>query len=191
MVGSQFSYWCCNQTFIVAILSFLSCYYYILVYFEAVVAQGHENVTSLTGCGFDPHSRKWNIYINLYFYLFALVSRQRAELSSDAQHATLPNFGEKWGVECLNTRFPLPTLLCEEYIVKLIFFILVYLICKWNIIKIVFILKKTNFNLPIAYYGKYLSVTQFMFILLWDNNDFRTHVTFCFENILESSTLMR
>ena len=30
-----------------------------------------------TGCGFDPHSRRWNIYLNLYFYFFALVSRQK------------------------------------------------------------------------------------------------------------------
>ena len=28
-----------------------------------------------TGCGFDPHSRRWNIYLNLYFHFFALVSR--------------------------------------------------------------------------------------------------------------------
>ena len=26
------------------------------------------------GCGFDPHSRKLNIYLNLYFHFFALVS---------------------------------------------------------------------------------------------------------------------
>ena len=28
-----------------------------------------------TSIGFDPHSRKWNIYLNLYFHFFALVSR--------------------------------------------------------------------------------------------------------------------
>ena len=28
-----------------------------------------------TGGGFDPHSRRWNIYLHLYFYFFALVSR--------------------------------------------------------------------------------------------------------------------
>ena len=33
-----------------------------------------------------------------------------------------PNFGRKWGTECLNTRFPLPILLCAGYSVKLIFF---------------------------------------------------------------------
>ena len=27
-----------------------------------------------------------------------------------------PDFGRKWGTECLNTRFPLPTLLCAGYV---------------------------------------------------------------------------
>ena len=31
---------------------------------RAVVAQGHK-LWLLYGCGFDSHSRKWNIYINL------------------------------------------------------------------------------------------------------------------------------
>ena len=65
-----------------------------------------------TGCGFDPHSRRWNIYLNLYFHFFALVSRLSAALSSATQHAMPPEFGRKWGTEWLNTRFPLPTLLC-------------------------------------------------------------------------------
>ena len=34
----------------------------------------------------------------------------------------LPKFGRKWGTECLNTRFPLPTLQCAGYNVKLIFY---------------------------------------------------------------------
>ena len=67
-----------------------------------------------TGCGFDPHSRKWNIYLNLYFYFFAPVSRQSAALSSATQHAMLPKLGRKRGTECLNTKFPLPTLLCAS-----------------------------------------------------------------------------
>ena len=75
-----------------------------------------------TGCGFDPHSRRWNIYLNLYLHFFALVSRQSAVLSSATQHTMPPEFGRKWGTECLNTRFPLPTLLCAGYSMKLIFF---------------------------------------------------------------------
>ena len=31
---------------------------------------------NVTGCGFDPHSSKSNIYLNLYFHFFALLSRQ-------------------------------------------------------------------------------------------------------------------
>ena len=72
-----------------------------------------------TGCGFDPHSRRWNIYLNLYFHFFALVSRLSAALSSAPQHAMPPEFGRKWGTECLNTRFPLPILLSAGYSVKL------------------------------------------------------------------------
>ena len=33
-------------------------------------------------------------------------------MSSAIQHAMLPEFAEKWGTECLNARFPSPTLLC-------------------------------------------------------------------------------
>ena len=50
------------------------------------------------------------------------MSRQSAALSSVTQHAMPPELGGKWGTECLNTRFPLLTLLCAGYSVKLIFF---------------------------------------------------------------------
>ena len=43
-----------------------------------------------------------------------------AVLSFATQHATPLEFGIKWGTECLNTRFPLRTLLCARYRVKLI-----------------------------------------------------------------------
>ena len=46
------------------------------------------------GCGFDPHLMKLNIYLNLYFHFFALVSRQHAALSSAAQHAFLLSSSE-------------------------------------------------------------------------------------------------
>ena len=79
-------------------------------------------VVKSTGCGFDPHSRKWNIYLNLYFHFFALsLSRQSAAMSSATQHTMPPKFGGKWGTACLNTGFPLPTLLCAGYSVKLIY----------------------------------------------------------------------
>ena len=53
--------------------------------------------------------------------LLALVLRQSAALSSGTQHVTSPEFGGKWGTKCLNTGFPLPSLLCAGFIVKLIF----------------------------------------------------------------------
>ena len=44
-----------------------------------------------------------------------MVSRQSAALCS-ATHAMTPEFGRKWGTECLNPRLPLPTLLCAKLI---------------------------------------------------------------------------
>ena len=43
---------------------------------------------------------KRNIYLNVYFHFFALVSRQSAALRSATQHAMPPVFGKKWGTEC-------------------------------------------------------------------------------------------
>ena len=45
----------------------------------------------------------------------------KVALSSATQHEMPPKLGRKWGTECLNTRFLLPTLLCAGYSVKLIF----------------------------------------------------------------------
>ena len=71
-----------------------------------------------TGCRFESDSKKLNIYLNLYFWSFALMLRQSATLISTTQHAILPEFGGKWGMKF--TRFPLPILLCAGYNVKLI-----------------------------------------------------------------------
>ena len=49
------------------------------------------------------------MFTYFYFHFFALVSRQSAALSSATQHTMPPELGGKWGTECLNTRFPLPT----------------------------------------------------------------------------------
>ena len=68
---------------------------------------------------------RWSEILHLYFHFFALVSWQSAALSSATQHTMLPEFGGKWGMECFNTRFPLPILLCAGYSVKQIFKILV------------------------------------------------------------------
>ena len=68
-------------------------------------------IVDATGCGFDTHSR---IFILIY-----MVSRYSAALSFAIQHAIPPEFGGKWETECVNTRFPLPTVLCAGYSVKL------------------------------------------------------------------------
>ena len=48
-----------------------------------------------TGRGFDPHSRKLNIYLHLYFHFLASVSRQSAALGSATQEAMPPEIGGK------------------------------------------------------------------------------------------------
>ena len=48
-------------------------------------------------------------------------------LSSATQNAMPAEFGRKWGTEGLNTRFPLPTLLCAGYSEELFVLILNYL----------------------------------------------------------------
>ena len=47
------------------------------------------------------------------------MSRYGAAMSSAIPHVMPPEFGGKQGVECLNTRLTLPTLLHAEYSVKL------------------------------------------------------------------------
>ena len=61
-----------------------------------------------------------NMYLNLYFHFLALLSRQSVALGSAIQQAMPLEFGGEWVTECLNTKFPMPTLLCARYIVKLI-----------------------------------------------------------------------
>ena len=48
------------------------------------------------------------------------------------QHAMPPEFDEKWGTYCLNTKLPLPNLLCAGYNVKLI-------IKQINVMKLLYI----------------------------------------------------
>ena len=83
---------------------------------------------------------KWDIYLHLYFHFFALVSRQSAALSSATQYAMPPEFGGKWGTEWLNT-FPLRTLLCAGYNVKLIWFDFMY-----RLINIFQVIDQTTYN---------------------------------------------
>ena len=89
--------------------------------FEASSGAAAQIVTvKPTGCGFDPQSRRWNIYLNLYFHFFALVSRQSAALSSAIQHAMSPDSGRKCDckTDWLWVRFPLEAM---KYLLKSIF----------------------------------------------------------------------
>ena len=63
------------------------------------MAQEHKRVTVNATGG------ELNIYVNLYFHFFALVSRQSAAVSSVTQNAMPAVFGGKWKTECFNTRF--------------------------------------------------------------------------------------
>ena len=60
------------------------------------------------------------IFVYIYFPISSLWCRgESAALSFATQHEMPSENGGKWGTECLNTRFPLPTLLCTGYSVKL------------------------------------------------------------------------
>ena len=58
-------------------------------------AEGQSVTVRSTSSGFDPHSRKGNIYLHLYLNFFALVSWQSAALSSATQHVMPPELGGK------------------------------------------------------------------------------------------------
>ena len=100
-----------NSIFLPTICGQLSYHSYRSFISRTAVAQEHKCVTvNATGCRFDPHWRKYNIHLNLYFF-FVLVSRQNATLSSKPQHAMPPEF--QWGTEC----FPLGAL-CLHWCVR-------------------------------------------------------------------------
>ena len=91
-----------------SIVSLIWFYFIITIIFFYIINSGagaQSVIVKPTGCGFNPYSRRRNIYLNLYFHLFALVSRQCAALSSATQHAMPPESGRKWGTECLSTGF--------------------------------------------------------------------------------------
>ena len=95
----------------------------LILYVTSTVVWGQSRCRDTTRFAyeFDSHSRQLNIYLYLYFNFFALVSSQRAVLSSTTQQAMPPEFSWKWGTEWLNIGFLLPTLLCAGYSVKVFF----------------------------------------------------------------------
>ena len=54
-------------------------------------AETQSLAVNATPFGFDPHSSKLNIYFNLYFYFFALVSRQSGVELRVGNHSALIN----------------------------------------------------------------------------------------------------
>ena len=58
-----------------------------------------------TGYGFNSHLRK------IFIFLRSGIEGKRGV---EFRHSMPPEFGGKWGTECLNTRFPLPTLLQRD-----------------------------------------------------------------------------
>ena len=56
------------------------------------------------------------------------MSRQSTAFSSATPHAMSQNFEGKWGMDCLNTRFPLPTQQCAGNNVKLIYILIDFII---------------------------------------------------------------
>ena len=41
---------------------------------RSIVTQGRQCVSVNTYRGFNPHSKKWNIYLNLYYHFFTVVA---------------------------------------------------------------------------------------------------------------------
>ena len=76
------------MSWVVAPIICISIYYAIIVDFfflyECYIkaSRGAGAHCKSTGCGFDPNSKRLNIYLNLYFHFFALLSRQSAALTS-------------------------------------------------------------------------------------------------------------
>ena len=72
------------------------------------------------------------IFIYIYIFVSSLWCRDKGALSSATKHAMPAELSGKWGTECLNTRFPLPTLLCAAYSVKLKTLTKVVHLLRWS-----------------------------------------------------------
>ena len=81
-----------------------------------VVAQWHKGVTEMRQVMDSISTRRYEIF---NIFIFSLISRQSAAWSSTIQYKMPPDFGAKWGTECLNTRFTLFILQCAKYSVTL------------------------------------------------------------------------
>ena len=103
------------------------------------------------------------------------MSRLSAALSSATQHAMPPEFGRKWGTECLNTRFPLPTLLSAGYSVKLIYVIFIFNIFN---IKYMFIDRPTSWEYTVLVIN--LILLFFLTYIFYSQNGVNTVTSFTY-----------
>ena len=88
---------------------------------EASLGAGAQSVTTKSTVWVrSPLEEMKYLFTFIFSFLRSGVEAKSAALSSAPQHAMLPELGGKWVTECLNTRFPPPTLLCARYSVKLI-----------------------------------------------------------------------
>ena len=65
---------------------------YTTMYYTFKANRGAEaqSVTAKSiGCGFDPHSRRWNIYLNLYFYFFGVEAKRGVEFRHSILNASI------------------------------------------------------------------------------------------------------
>ena len=67
---------------------------------------------SATSCGFECGLEEVKYLFKFIFSLLCSGVEQGAVLSSTTEQAMSPEFGGKWETECLNTKSPLPSLLC-------------------------------------------------------------------------------
>ena len=67
-----------------------------------------------TGCGFDSYSEMKYLVFPPFSPLRSHRASVEAKHGVEFRHSTSPEFGVKWGAECLNTKFPLPALLHTE-----------------------------------------------------------------------------
>ena len=94
-------------------------YFILIIVMFPVVAQ--SVTVKSTGCGFDPHSRKLNIYLHLYFHFFFLVSRQSAKSGEQSVlqlgSLCLPCWGVRYRVKLKKKHYYF--LLASHFIIKL------------------------------------------------------------------------
>ena len=86
-----------------------------------------------TGCGFDLHSRRWNIYIKRIFPFLRSGVEAKRDVESCHLTRNTSRIRQKVGNGLSYTRFPLLTLLCAGYSVKLIINIFISLF--WHQVK--------------------------------------------------------